>query len=1389
MDRRLSGMGSAARMGLRRARRFAAAWMLCVALTPPVPAQAFERDDDSFTISVRPVDIWPPAPVTDLVGTAGAEGQAFLQWTAPQESTGTHPTAVAAASYQLRVATFSVQDLGGDTTAWFSLAAPVPAPLPMAPGSQQSVLTALEGGTTYYFALKTVDVVGNVSIIDVNARGGAAQQARVPVVGVAGVTDLSAVPGTANGSIDLVWSAPGRVGTLEPSRYELRVSTSAQIPDDAAFQTARPLTAFSSSTPPVPGVPGARPVFTVSGLTPSATYYFAVRLVDSGAPAYKGAWRRAGPFGLNLSNSAVARYVGVAPSAVTDLSAAPDLAQLRAIRLNWTSPAVPGGTPVDHYIVKVNTLSLASYGGSADAWFDLADATTVVTASALPAGATETLSVGGLSQFFDYYVAVKSVDLIGLTSLIDAKTAGVSTQPFARPRQIAAISNLTALPGAASGSVSLTWTEPDSAELIAPLAYDLRVSTVANMDDDASFDAAQPLSAFSGTPLSVPTGSVGPAALVVTGLTPFTTYYFALRMQDSQPVVSQWSRLPLLAINANNYSLPNRIPGPPDAVTDLTALTGADDGEIALAWTAPRNPNFTTVTSYELRYATFSRAGVVSDAAWLSRAETRTLAPAKAPGALEGLTLTGLTPTLYFFAVRSIDRGGDVSPLDLAAATPAQAQARSRGISPVTDLHAGAGASAGELQLSWSEPGRSGTQAPERYELRASSASNIGDDAAFAAAQPLSVFTGTPLPAPTTAYGETRTLVLTGLNPLTTYYFALRVEDSSGTARLGRWLRDPALGLNASNFGLPRFVLTAPDAVTDLTALATASEGELALAWTAPRNANFVPIARYELRFATFSIAQTGGDSAAWYALSAASAAAVSPAHDPGSVETFLLQGLNASSTFYFAVRSYDAISEVSALDARATGGLQVFAKPFNLPPATPSGLSAGNGLNKAFVRWDALSPAQAGVDFKEYALYRSSQSGGPYDLRIATTAAALTDWPLTAFTTYYYRISGRDQEGLESTLSPVVAALPYTLPPMEPLGLTQSISSNTFNLNWSTTTRFADGTLFESTGTPLADELIGYQVSRSTDPCDHFSLSAVNGVSQTSFTDVTNGDLFYYRLRSYNTLGVSTDSLAISSLGDRSYFIDDCASRVVLPNSSADLLLNGARNGLGDDIQIARRRLPQEVGDKIFQSVEFVPMLGGVSEVKNLVLAPPVPVVLHFVTQGGKPVPHTSGVSLQDVRAQKGTVLAAAEDDVQNLGIFWNNGVEFKKLYGKVDAAEQTVTVVTPNLGRFQVRGIFREQGVTFDLSNITSRIFTPNGDGKNDVVIFSFDNPKNASVEGKIYDLRGAFVAMMAPGPLENSLMWDGKMDGRTVTGGVYIYQVKGDGKTFNGTLVVAR
>ena len=99
---------------------------------------------------------------------------------------------------------------------------------------------------------------------------------------------------------------------------------------------------------------------------------------------------------------------------------------------------------------------------------------------------------------------------------------------------------------------------------------------------------------------------------------------------------------------------------------------------------------------------------------------------------------------------------------------------------------------------------------------------------------------------------------------------------------------------------------------------------------------------------------------------------------------------------------------------------------------------------------------------------------------------------------------------------------------------------------------------------------------------------------------------------------------------------------------------------------------------------------------------------------------------------------------------------------------------------------------GFTFDPGmDISNRFITPNGDLRNDNVVFTFGNPRDSAINGRIFDLKGAFVADMVPGPkpdaLTDSLKWDGKADGKPAKGGVYIYVIWSEDKVHCGTVVV--
>jgi len=571
--------------------------------------------------------------------------------------------------------------------------------------------------------------------------------------------------------------------------------------------------------------------------------------------------------------------------------------------------------------------------------------------------------------------------------------------------------------------------------------------------------------------------------------------------------------------------------------------------------------------------------------------------------------------------------------------------------------------------------------------------------------------------------------------------------------------------------------------ITDLAASGGTAAGSVNLSWTEPQHQGTTPPYSYIVHVSSAGEITDRNAFNSTQPLSAFSSSSVPTPGPGGGQAAFTVTGLVPGVNYCFAIEEQDSHP------FQPNNGGWARAGPWNpgncavatTPIATPSGLAAKAGLSESFVSWQALSSTQTGAsDLAYYDLYRSTTSGTNFISVATSTALSYTDYPLVPFTTYYYEISAVTTGDSQSALSSQVSVLPFTEVPMEPAGISVVPSSITASISWSPVTRFTDGTIFASTASPTVNELEGYQILRSTQSCTpNFVFLSSETVAGTSFSDSTNGNLYYYQIKAYNSLGVSTETFSISSLGTENYFLSDCVSEVVLTPSQTQSL-RSATNGLGGDVVISRNLRPEDINSNnpnILNSVQFIPLLNGVKPIEGFSFSQPVQVIVRYNTDSnGNPTP--SGVNTN------------SSSDT-NLGMYWYNGSQYVKMYGTVDAFDQTVTIKSPNLGIYQVRQEARStNGPVFDISNISGRIITPNGDGKNDVFIMRYDpGPDDVTPTGRIYDLRGGYVSDMTPGLDPNTITWNGTMHGVPVTSGVYVYQIKGGGKTFNGTIVVAK
>lgn len=94
----------------------------------------------------------------------------------------------------------------------------------------------------------------------------------------AAVTDLSAATGSGNGEVDLTWTAPGDDGnTGTATTYDVRYVPYANGPIDTEAEWQAATQATGEPSPKSAGSPES---WTVTGLTPGAGYYFALKTAD-----------------------------------------------------------------------------------------------------------------------------------------------------------------------------------------------------------------------------------------------------------------------------------------------------------------------------------------------------------------------------------------------------------------------------------------------------------------------------------------------------------------------------------------------------------------------------------------------------------------------------------------------------------------------------------------------------------------------------------------------------------------------------------------------------------------------------------------------------------------------------------------------------------------------------------------------------------------------------------------------------------------------------------------------------------------------------------------------------------------------------------------------------
>jgi hypothetical protein len=223
------------------------------------PCPALPADPGCSTVD----NVWP-ADVDDLVVTGSTDTEITLQWTA----TGDDGYLGRATSYDLRASTEIIDNDNFATSASIATAGPA-----LSGQVETKTVGGLSPGTTYYFAIKVVDEVGNTSAISNVPFGTTSGDPAADATPPGAINDLT-VQATAADEIRLRWTAPHEDGPFGGAVTSLDVRRS------TAPITAGNFAAATALGGPAPGTPGAEQVFTAAGLAPNTLYYFAVKSTD-----------------------------------------------------------------------------------------------------------------------------------------------------------------------------------------------------------------------------------------------------------------------------------------------------------------------------------------------------------------------------------------------------------------------------------------------------------------------------------------------------------------------------------------------------------------------------------------------------------------------------------------------------------------------------------------------------------------------------------------------------------------------------------------------------------------------------------------------------------------------------------------------------------------------------------------------------------------------------------------------------------------------------------------------------------------------------------------------------------------------------------------------------
>jgi phosphodiesterase/alkaline phosphatase D-like protein len=835
------------------------------------------------------------------------------------------------------------------------------------------------------------------------------------------ITDLSVAGQTAD-SITLSWTAVGDDSyTGNASKYVVRYSSIAILVTATDYFNATDFTNTLAS----PAV-GVSTGVTIGSLMPGTTYWFVAVGQDDGDITQGNP--KLGALPSNLPVSGLTSPDNQAPAAVTDLAASLASASAASVSLSWTAPSdPPSSAAATSYSLRFATFSVASLAGDSTAWWNLAtDVSGEPTPGSPSAGQAQTVS--GLPSAATAYFHIRSRDSANLSD-IDS-----GTEPFVFVPAHLVISQMRSSGTATGRFVELYNPTSAAIDLTSPQIYLHRRSATGSTTANQALTGS--VSAKGFYMVAISTNATGGLALDFawpndgTFFSTDNSVYISLSATELVSVVDVLAfgsgtdsnfvdfgdanaparladptaglaatRAPGSALGhstdtnkwqsdfandqtpnpRNSSSGPEPDAGAPGAVSDLAAAAGAADGDVTLTWTSPGDDGNTGNIVGGQFVVKYSSVQIINSADFDSPSfavSSVTLSTGATAGSAQTYSLAGLLPgTTYWFALKTrdesvfsvwnssvnnaaVNNSASVAAQDLAPSSPTAVTVTSRGSNFVS--------------LSWSAP------SPDPGDL-GGYVLHYGTSTG--------VYTGTStvggLDSPV-GVGNVLSYTLTGLNPNTSWYLALKSSDTAPNVQVS------AFSTEVSTYT----ELAAPGAPATFTGTVQ-SVSAVRWDWALVAGAT-----AYQLQTSTGGVVASLADPTSFYIESGLTS-------DTSSqiirVQTFNLAGAGGTT---------NAGAAVYTLAAAPSGGSYVSVSSYSVS------LTWGEGGNPPATDYEVSASTDS----------FSTNFSTPVTFAHGLTANSTTAFNLSPVTTYTFRVRARNRDGVATafdTLSSTATSSP----------------------------------------------------------------------------------------------------------------------------------------------------------------------------------------------------------------------------------------------------------------------------------------------------------------------------------------------------------------------------